>query len=277
MDKEREKYLAATAKELRKTALTMIYHAKSGHPGGSFSAADIIAALYFELMNINPQDPTWPDRDRFILSKGHVCPALYAALLLKGYIAPDEIHNLRKQGSILQGHPDMKRCPGIDISTGSLGQGISCAVGMALAAKRDNRAYITYTLLGDGECDEGQVWEAAQAANKYKLDNLIIFVDNNHLQNDGFTEDIMPTEDLREKFEAFGFEAIRINGHDMQEIVDGTRRMLGKKNGKPKCVVCNTIKGKGVAFMENIASWHGTAPDDKQYRQAMEELEGLDE
>lgn len=277
METGRRKELEATAGNLRKTALTMIYYAKSGHPGGSFSAADIITALYFELMKVNPQEPKWPDRDRFILSKGHVCPALYSALLLKGYIPPEEIYNLRKQGSILQGHPDMKRCPGIDISTGSLGQGISCAVGMALAAKRDDRDYITYVLLGDGECDEGQVWEAAQAANKYKLDNLIIFVDNNRLQNDGFTDDIMPTGDLREKFEAFGFEAVRINGHDMEEIVDGARKLLGKKNGKPKCMVCNTIKGKGVSFMENIPSWHGTAPDDEQYERAWKELEGLDE
>lgn len=277
METGRRKELEAAAGNLRKTALTMIYYAKSGHPGGSFSAADIITALYFELMKVNPQEPKWPDRDRFILSKGHVCPALYSALLLKGYIPPEEIYNLRKQGSILQGHPDMKRCPGIDISTGSLGQGISCAVGMALAAKRDDRDYITYALLGDGECDEGQVWEAAQAANKYKLDNLIIFVDNNRLQNDGFTDDIMPTGDLREKFEAFGFEAVRINGHDMEEIVDGARKLLGKKNGKPKCMVCNTIKGKGVSFMENIPSWHGTAPDDEQYKQAWRELEGLDE
>lgn len=277
METGKRKELEAAARNLRKTALTMIYYAKSGHPGGSFSAADIITALYFELMKVNPQEPKWPDRDRFILSKGHVCPALYSALLLKGYIPPDEIYNLRKQGSILQGHPDMKRCPGIDISTGSLGQGVSCAVGMALAAKRDNRNYITYSLLGDGECDEGQVWEAAQAANKYKLDNLIIFVDNNHLQNDGFTDDIMPTEDLREKFEAFGFETDRINGHDMEEIVGSTRTLLGKKNGKPKCIVCNTIKGKGVSFMENVPLWHGTAPDDEQYRQALRELEGLDE
>ena len=269
--------LQITANEVRKGIVTAVHSAKAGHPGGSLSAADIFTYLYFEEMNIDPKNPKKPDRDRFVLSKGHTAPGLYSTLAQRGYFPVEDLKTLRHLGSYLQGHPDMKRCPGIDISTGSLGQGISCAVGMALAAKRDNRAYITYTLLGDGECDEGQVWEAAQAANKYKLDNLIIFVDNNHLQNDGFTEDIMPTEDLREKFEAFGFEAIRINGHDMQEIVDGTRRMLGKKNGKPKCVVCNTIKGKGVSFMENIASWHGTAPDDKQYRQAMEELEGLDE
>lgn len=277
MDIEKRKSLVATARNLRKTALTMIYYAQSGHPGGSFSAADIITALYFELMRVNPQEPKWPDRDRFVLSKGHVCPALYSALLLKGYIPAEEIYNLRKQGSILQGHPDMKRCPGIDISTGSLGQGISCATGMALAAKRDNREYITYALLGDGECDEGQVWEAAQAANKYKLDNLIIYVDNNRLQNDGFTDEVMPTEDLRKKFEAFGFEAIRINGHNMEEIVESTRQLLSKKNGKPKCIVCDTIKGKGVSFMENIASWHGMAPDDEQYGRALRELEGLNE
>lgn len=273
MEQERIIYLKERAKEIRKTALTMIYYAQSGHPGGSFSAADIIAALYFEFLHVDSQNPGWEDRDRFVLSKGHVCPALYAALLLRGYIGQEEVYHLRKQGSILQGHPDMKRCPGIDISTGSLGQGISCAAGMALAAKRDRKDYMTYTLLGDGECDEGQVWEAAQAAVKYGLDNLIVLVDNNRLQNDGFTEDVMPTMDLEKKFEAFGFDTIRIDGHCMEEITAGINLMLHKKNGKPKCIVANTVKGKGVSFMENVASWHGTAPNDEQYRQAMAELE----
>ena len=185
--------LREKAKELRKTLLTMIYKAQSGHPGGSLSAADIMAVLYFHTIDIDPQNPQWEDRDRFVLSKGHVCPVLYSALIMKGVIDEKEVGTLRKQGSILQGHPDMKRCPGIDISTGSLGQGISCATGMAIAGKRDRKDYMVYTLLGDGECDEGQVWEAAQAANKYELDNLVVLVDNNGLQNDGFANDIMPT------------------------------------------------------------------------------------
>ena len=273
MELDKIKYLQNQAKELRKIALTMIYHAQSGHPGGSFSAADIMAALYFHYMNLDPQNPNWADRDRFVLSKGHVCPILYSALILKNMIPADEVCHLRKQGSMLQGHPDMKRCPGIDISTGSLGQGISCAVGMALAAKRDQKSYMTYTLLGDGECNEGQVWEAAQAANKYQLDNLIVFIDHNRLQNDGTADDIMPTLDLKEKFEAFGFETLRIDGHHMEEITKAIEFMLSKKNGSPKCIVCNTIKGKGVSFMENVPSWHGVAPNDQEFQQAMQELE----
>lgn len=266
--------LKERAKEIRKTALTMIYKAQSGHPGGSFSAADIIAALYFKFLNVDPKNPKWEDRDRFVLSKGHVCPALYSALILKGYLPKEAVETLRKQGSLLQGHPDMKRCPGIDISTGSLGQGFSCAVGMALAAKRDQKEYKTYTLLGDGECNEGQIWEAAQAASKYGLDNLIVFVDHNGLQNDGFTQDIMPSRDLKAKFEAFGFQTVQIDGHSMEEIVSAISFMLSQKNNLPKCIVCETVKGRGVSFMENVAIWHGIAPNDEQYQQAMEELEG---
>lgn len=191
MDSSTVKQLETQAKELRKTAMTMIYEAQSGHPGGSMSAADIVTALYFYEMNIRPEEPKWPDRDRFVLSKGHVCPILYSALGLRGYFDKEVLKTLRKQGSILQGHPDMKRCPGIDISTGSLGQGISCAAGMALAGKRDKKKYRVFALLGDGECDEGQVWEAAEAAAKYELDNLIVFVDNNGLQNDGICKDII--------------------------------------------------------------------------------------
>ena len=273
MENSRIAYLEEKAKEVRKTALTMIYKAQSGHPGGSFSATDIITALYFEFMNIDPKNPKWKDRDRFVLSKGHVCPAQYSALIMKGFIDKSEIDNLRKQGSILQGHPDMKKCPGIDISTGSLGQGISCAVGMAICAKRDEKDYYTYAVLGDGECNEGQVWEASQCANKYKLDNLIMFIDNNGLQNDGFTDEIMPTEDLYEKFRAFGFQTVRIDGHKMSEIVSAIEFMKSQKNGKPKCIVCNTVKGRGVSFMENVGIWHGLAPNDEQYEIAMKELE----
>ena len=259
--------------EMRKVILTMIYQAQSGHPGGSLSATDIITALYFRIMNIDPKNPKYEDRDRFVLSKGHVCPALYSALILKGFLPTEAVNTLRKQGSVLQGHPDMKRCPGIEISTGSLGQGISCAVGMAIASKRDCRPSMVYTLVGDGECDEGQIWEAAQAANKYELDNFVVIVDNNGLQNDGFAKDIMPTADLREKFEAFGFEAVRIDGHDMKAIVDALTTAQNTKNGKPKCIVCNTVKGRGVSFMENVAKWHGVAPNDEEYKLAMHEIE----
>lgn len=265
--------LKQRAKDIRKLALKMIYTAQSGHPGGSFSAADIISVLYFHFLNIDPKNPKWEDRDRFVLSKGHVCPAQYAALILRGFIDESEADNLRKQGAKFQGHPDMKRCEGIDISTGSLGQGISCAVGMALAGKADQKDYTVYAIVGDGECNEGQVWEAAQSANKYNLDNFILFVDNNGLQNDGFTKDIMPTEDLRAKFEAFGFDAVRINGHDVKEIFTAVSDAKNNKNGKPKCIVCNTVKGKGVSFMENVAVWHGIAPNDEEYRQAIEEIE----
>ena len=265
--------LREKAKELRKMLLTMIYKAQSGHPGGSLSATDIVASLYFHTLRVDPKNPKWEDRDRFVLSKGHVSPVLYSALIMRGFISEDTIGTLRKQGSILQGHPDMKRCPGIEISTGSLGQGISCAVGMAIAGKMDEKEYRVYTLLGDGECDEGQVWEAAQAANKYQLDNLTVIIDNNGLQNDGFAKDIMPTLDLRAKFEAFGFQAVRIDGHNVDEITAALDFMKTQKNGKPKCIVCNTVKGKGVSFMENVAIWHGLAPNDEQYAQAMEDVE----
>ena len=265
--------LKEQAIELRKTALTMIYQAQSGHPGGSLSAADIVTALYFKEMRIDPGSPRWPDRDRMVLSKGHVCPILYSALALKGYFGKEELSTLRKQGSILQGHPDMKKCPGIDISTGSLGQGISCAAGMALAGKRDHKDYRVFVLVGDGECNEGQVWEAAEAASKYQLDNMVVFVDNNRLQNDGTCADIMPTGDLTEKVQAFGFEAYRINGHSMEEIVAALDLIRDRKNGKPKAVICDTVKGKGVSFMENVPSWHGVAPNDEEYKTAMEELE----
>ena len=265
--------LKEQAKELRKTALTMIYKAQSGHPGGSMSAADIVTALYFREMHVRPQEPLWPDRDRFVLSKGHVCPILYAALGIRGFFDRSWFDQLRKKGSILQGHPSMNKCPGIDISTGSLGQGISTATGMAIGAKRDGKDFRVFTLVGDGECDEGQVWEAAETAVKYQLDNLIVFVDNNGLQNDGACADIMPTQDLRKKFEAFGFEAIRINGHNMEEIMAALDMMRTRENGKPKAIVCDTVKGKGISFMENVPGWHGMAPNDEQYVQAMDELE----
>ncbi len=275
IDKNKVAQLEAQASVLRRTALTMIYNAQSGHPGGSFSAADIMTALYFNEMNIDPKNPKWADRDRFVLSKGHVCPILYSALMLKGFFPMEEIKNLRKFGSILQGHPDMKKCPGIDISTGSLGQGISCAVGMAIAGKMDGKDYRTFALVGDGESNEGQVWEAMQCAVKYKLDNFVMFLDNNGLQNDGTCEEIMPTGDLAKKVEAFGMETYAIDGHNMAEILEALEKVNASKgNGRPKCIVAKTVKGKGVSFMENVVMWHGMAPNAEQFAQAMEELGG---
>ncbi|MGJ7919704.1 transketolase [Neobacillus sp. LXY-4] len=266
--------LKQKAIELRQAALTMIYEAQSGHPGGSLSAADIIAALYFREMNIDPNNPKWEDRDRFVLSKGHVCPIQYSALALLGFVPYETIHTLRQYGSPFQGHPDMKKCPGIDISTGSLGQGLSCAVGMALGGKRDLKDYRVFAMLGDGECQEGQIWEAAQSAVKYRLDNLVVFVDDNGLQIDGTTEEVMPNLDLEVKFAAFGFETKRIDGHSMEEIVETLDAIRAAKNGKPKCIVFNSVKGKGVSFMENVGSWHGVAPNKDEYELAMAEVAG---
>lgn len=266
--------LKQIAIELRKSAITMIYEAQSGHPGGSLSAADIVTALYFKEMNINPANPKWEDRDRFVLSKGHVCPILYAALGKLGYFPKEYLHKLRQEGSILQGHPDMKKCPGIDISTGSLGQGLSCAVGMAIAGKRDNRDYRVFAMVGDGECDEGQIWEAVMAGYKYKLDNLIVFVDNNKLQLDGTCDEIMPNIDLGKRFEAFGYEVFYIDGHNMEEIVATLDKIRASNNNLPKAIIADTIKGRGVSFMENQLGWHGVAPNDEEYKQAMEELDG---
>ncbi len=270
-DKTLVEQLKAQAKTVRLTLLKMIFTAQSGHPGGSLSATDFMTALYFHELKLNPQDPKDPDRDRFVLSKGHVCPVLYTCLGLRGYFDQSHFATLRKEGSILQGHPDMKRCPGVDISTGSLGQGISVATGMAIAGKRDEKDYRVFTLLGDGECNEGQVWEAAETASKYALDNLVVIVDNNNLQNDNTCDVVMPTRDLAKKFEAFGFETFNIDGHDMNQIVD-TLEAARVQNGKPKCIVGKTVKGKGVSFMENVVAWHGMAPDDAQYAQAIKDV-----
>ena len=265
--------LKARAKELRKTALTMIYTAQEGHPGGSLSAADFIAALYFDELNLRPEEPQWADRDRFILSKGHVCPILYSALAMRGYFPMETIKTLRKQGSILQGHPCMKKCPGIDISTGSLGQGLSTAVGMAIAGKRDGREYRVFSMVGDGETQEGQIWEAVMCAVKYKLDNLTIIVDANRLQNDGTCEEIMPSGDFEAKFKAFGCDVQAIDGHNMEEIVAAFEANRNTNNQKPKVIVGHTVKGKGVSYMEDVVAWHGGAPNDEQYAQAMKEIE----
>ncbi|WP_165214607.1 transketolase [Schaalia sp. ZJ1691] len=264
------------AKELRKTAVHMIYKAQSGHPGGSLSAADVVTNLYYREMRHDPLNPQWPDRDRFVLSKGHVAPILYSALAYTGYVPMETIETLRKKGSPFQGHPDSKKCPGIEISTGSLGQGISAAVGMALGLKRDGRDSRVYTLLGDGETQEGQVWEAIQSAHSYHLDNFTVIIDENNLQIDGHCDEIAPNLDFVKKLEAFGYDVEYIDGHDMQAISDAFDRLRPLANGKPKALILKTIKGRGVSFMEDVAGWHGAAPNTEQYEQAMKELdEGL--
>lgn len=264
--------LKNTAKEVRTNIVTMIHKAQSGHPGGSLSATDILTALYFDELNVDPLNPKWDNRDRFILSKGHVCPVLYTCLAMRGYFPMDVLGTLRQEGSILQGHPDMKKCPGIDISTGSLGQGLSVGVGMALAAKRDGKDYRVFVLVGDGEAQEGQIYEALATANKYELDNLIIFVDNNNLQNDGTCDEIMPTLSLATKFQAFGLDTYSIDGHDMEEIVNTLGTIKSNKTNKPKAIICKTVKGKGVSFMENVAMWHGVAPNDEQFARALKDI-----
>ena len=273
MNEEKIAMLKERAKQLRKTAVTMIYEAQSGHPGGSLSAADMVAALYFSEMHIDPQNPNWADRDRFVLSKGHVCPILYSALGILGYFPESVLHTLRQEGSMLQGHPSMVKCPGIDISTGSLGQGAACAVGMALAGKRDGKDYRVFTMVGDGEINEGIVWEAMMCANKYKLDNYIMLFDNNGLQLDGTTDQIMPGLDMSKKAADLGFDVYEIDGHDMAQILDTFDKIRAAKNGKPKFINAHTVKGKGVDYMENSLDWHGKAPNKEQYESAMEQLE----
>ena len=265
--------LQNTCIDLKKNVISMIHKAQSGHPGGSLSVAEFITACYFREMDLDPKDPKWPDRDRFVLSKGHVCPAQYAALAMRGFFPMEELDTLRKEGSILQGHPDMKKCPGIDISTGSLGQGLACGVGMAIAAKLDQKSYRVFVAVGDGECNEGEIWEACQTAYKYQLDNLVVFVDYNNLQLDGTCDEIMPPIDLGAKSRAFGFDVYDIDGNDMEQMVAALDLAAVTKNGKPKCIFGHTVKGKGVSFMENQCGWHGVAPNDEEYSQAMAELE----
>lgn len=267
-------FLKEKAIEVRKTILTMIHEAQSGHPGGSLSSADILTALYFDELNVRADKPKWEDRDRFVLSKGHACPVLYSALALKGYFPYEEIYTLRKEGSMLQGHPDMKRCPGIDISTGSLGQGLSVAVGMAIAAKRDNKNYRVFCVVGDGETNEGQIWEALQTASKYELNNLIVIIDRNRLQNDNICDVVMPSGDLAEKVKAFGCETQVINGHLMEEITKAFDKIRNSTSKKPHAIVAHTVKGRGVSFMEDVVNWHGVAPNDEEYEIAMKEVEG---
>lgn len=274
MEKKTVEELKAIAKDLRKKVVTMLYEAGSGHPGGSLSAADFVTACYFIEINVDPKNPKWEDRDRFVLSKGHSCPVLYAALSARGFFPEETLHTLRQEGSPLQGHPNMN-CPGIDIPTGSLGQGLACAVGMAIGLKFDKKSSRVFAVLGDGECQEGEIWEAAATANKYKLDNLIAFVDNNNLQIDGPTDEVMPLGDLGEKFKAFGWEIYNIDGNDMEQILKTFDAIKATaQNGKPKCIVGHTIKGKGVSFMENVCDWHGVAPKKEQWEIALKDLEG---
>lgn len=268
--------LQKKANEVRKGIVTAVHSAKAGHPGGSLSAADIFTYLYFEEMNIDPKDPKKPDRDRFVLSKGHTAPGLYSALANRGYFPVEDLKTLRHLGSYLQGHPCMQETPGVDMSSGSLGQGISAAVGMALAAKLDNKDYRTYTLLGDGEIQEGQVWEAAMFAGHRKLDNLVVIVDNNGLQIDGKVEDVCSPYPIDKKFEAFNFHVINIDGNDFDQI-DAAFKEAKATKSMPTAIICKTVKGKGVSFMENNAGWHGKAPNDEEYATAMADLQKIDE
>lgn len=259
--------------DLKKHVVDMIYKAQSGHPGGSLSVAEFVTACYWHEMDVDPKNPRWEDRDRFVMSKGHVCPAQYAALAMKGFFPVETLDTLRKEGSPLQGHPSMNKCPGIDISTGSLGQGMACGVGMALAAKMDKKDYRVYVAVGDGEAQEGEIWEAANTAHKYGLDNLIVFVDFNNLQIDGTCDEVMPNGDLGAKFRDFGFDTYEIDGNDMEQMVAALTLARTVKNGKPKCIYGHTVKGKGVSYMENVCSWHGVAPNEAEWKQAMAELD----
>ena len=264
--------LMKTANEIRKGIVTAVHSAKSGHPGGSLSAADIYTYLYFEELNIDPEDPKKADRDRFVLSKGHTAPGLYSTLAHRGFFPVEDLTTLRHTGSYLQGHPDMKHIPGVDMSSGSLGQGISAAVGMAISAKLFNEDYRVYTLLGDGEIQEGQVWEAAMLAGFRKLDNLVVIVDNNNLQIDGAIDEVNSPYPIDKKFEAFNFHVITIDGNDFDQI-DAAFKEARETKGMPTAIVAKTVKGKGVSFMENQVGWHGAAPNDEQYAVAMEDLE----
>ena len=263
--------LKQKAKEIRKDIIEEVYNAKSGHPGGSLSLADIMAVLYFNELRIDEKNPRWEDRDRVVLSKGHCSPALYAALAERGFFNKEDLKSFRKIESNLQGHPDLNKVPGVDMTSGSLGQGLSVANGMAISAKMDNKDYRVYAILGDGEIEEGQVWEAAMTANKYKLDNLCVIVDNNNLQIDGTIEEVMSSYPIDEKFKSFGFNVLNIDGNNIEEIISAFETAKQTKN-KPTCIIAKTIKGKGVSFMENKTEWHGKAPSEEEYIQAMKDL-----
>ncbi len=268
--------LQKMANEVRKGIVTAVHSAKSGHPGGSLSAADIFTYLYFEELHIDPENPKDPDRDRFVLSKGHTAPGLYSVMANRGYFPVEELKTLRHVGARLQGHPSMQYLPGLDMSSGSLGQGISAACGMALAAKIDGKEHRVYTLLGDGEIEEGQVWEAAMFAGAKKLDNLVVIVDNNNLQIDGTVEEVNSPYPIDKKFEAFNFFVIEVDGHNFDQLRSAFREAKEMK-GRPTAIICKTVKGKGVSFMEDQVGWHGKAPNDEEYEIAMKDLERIGE
>lgn len=263
--------LKSIAKDVRRGIIDAVYYGKSGHPGGSLSCADILVDLYFKEMNIEPSNPQMEDRDRMILSKGHASPAIYSTLANRGYFPVDDLRTFRKIESYLQGHPDMKKIPGIDMTSGSLGQGLSVANGMALAAKLDGKEYFVYVIMGDGEIAEGQVWEAAMSSSHYKLNNVIAFIDFNGLQIDGKVTEVMNVTPIKEKFEAFGWNVVEIDGHSFEEIQNGVKLAKASKD-KPTAVVAHTVKGKGISFMENQVGWHGKAPNDEEYKCALDEL-----
>jgi transketolase len=269
---ERAALLAEKAKEVRLHIVDMIHKAQSGHPGGSLSAADIVTALYFDIARLKPEQPRWPDRDRILLSKGHACPVVYACLALRGYFEMRHLDTLRRFESILQGHP-IRKTPGIDMTTGSLGHGLSIGLGMALEGRLTGRDFRVYVILGDGEINEGHVWEAAMAANKYRTGNLIAIIDRNGLQMDGFCDDVMPMGDICEKFAAFGWDTQHIDGHNMTRILTAIEKAHNVK-GKPSVIVADTVKGKGVSYMENVCEWHGKCPDNTEYDCAIQEIRG---
>jgi transketolase len=263
--------LKEIARTIRRDIIEMVTTAKSGHPGGSLSAADIVTALYFRVMHVDPKRPDWPDRDRFILSKGHACPVWYAALAERGYFDKAHLRTLRRLNSILQGHADMKKTPGVDMTVGSLGQGLSAGLGMALSGKLRRKDYHVWVIIGDGEIQEGSIWEAAMASAKWELDNLTAILDRNHLQNDGFVDNIMPIEPVADKWRSFNWHVVEIDGHDMEQIVPALEAARAGK-GKPTLIIAHTVKGRGVSFMENVVVWHGKAPSEEQARLALKEI-----
>ena len=273
LSEDRVRFLESKAGSIRRSILEMVYRAASGHVGGSLGAADLVVALYYEIMRHDPKDPNWPERDRFIFSKGHCTPVIYAVLADCGYFPKEELDHFRRPGSFLQGHPYQPKTPGIEASTGTLGLGLSTALGMALAAKLKNQSQYYFVICGDGEIQEGQIWEAAMFGNKYRLDNVIAFVDRNYLQTDGYSEDVMPLDPLAPKWRAFGWHTLEIDGHDFQLIADAVQEAKTAK-GQPSMIIARTTKGKGVSFMENVAKWHGTPPNREEFERAMKELNG---
>jgi transketolase len=265
--------MQALSKQIRRDIITMIGTAGSGHPGGSLSAVEILTALYFKIMRHNPADPHWEDRDRFILSKGHAAPVLYATLSRSGYLPEEELCTLRKIGSRLQGHPECHKTPGVEMSAGALGQGLSFGIGVALSGRLNRQEYYTYILLGDGECDEGQVWEAAMSAAHFHLDKLIAIVDNNGIQIDGWNKDVMNIDPLPDKWKSFNWNVFEVNGHDLFQLIDAFEQAIQTQNGKPGVIIAHTVKGKGVSFMENTADFHGKAPNAEEMKKALKELE----